>query len=132
MKRRFSFWLAGAFIVAFLAVGVPYWQVPYNKVSLPTTLIAPGFFVMIFAAALARFAGKHSFFATLLVVALAAPAAVVVRVVVETSQDPTSHNLWPFEVVLALFVGLAASLLGAVAGSLPAFLARGGPRGGAG
>jgi hypothetical protein len=51
------------------------------------------------------------------------------RVVVDTSQDPTSHNLWPFEVGLAWFVGLLASLTGAALGSVPALLARGAPRG---
>jgi hypothetical protein len=27
---------------------------------------------------------------------------VVVRIVIDTRQDPTAHNLWPFEVILAV------------------------------
>ncbi len=129
MKPKLSFWLAGAFLTAFLAVGIPYWQVPYAKVSMPNTLMAPGLFMVVFAAALMRFAGKHSFLASWLVVAAAVPATVMARVVVDTSQDPTSHNLWPFEVALAWLVGLLASLAGAALGSAPALLARGESRG---
>jgi hypothetical protein len=34
------------------------------------------------------------------------------RVAVETSRDPTTHNLWPFEVVIAGGIGLIAGALG--------------------
>ena len=45
--------------------------------------------------------------------------------------DPTAHNLWPLEIVIAALLGLAAALVGALAGSLAArvFAAR---RGGGG
>jgi hypothetical protein len=129
MRPRFSFWLIGAFVAAFFAVGIPLWQVPYSQVSIPTTLLGPGLLVVVVAAALVRFAGKHSFLASLLVVALALPAAVMARVAVETTQDPTSHNLWPFEVFLAWMVGLIAAFTGVVLGSIPGFLARGASRG---
>jgi hypothetical protein len=125
MKPKVSLWLAGAFLTAFLAVGIPYWRVAYAKVSLPNTLMTPALIVVALAAALARFAGKQSFRASWLIVAAAVPAVVAVRVVIDTSQDPTSHNLWPFEIALAWVVGLLASLVGAVLGSVPAFLARG-------
>ncbi len=32
-----------AFIACFFVVGIPYWGVPYNKVSLPSTIDRPGF-----------------------------------------------------------------------------------------
>lgn len=34
-------------------------------------------------------------------------AFVVARIVVDTSRDPTSHNLWPFEIVYSGAAGLA-------------------------
>ena len=34
------------------------------------------------------------------VVPVAVMAFVVGRIVVDTSRDPTSHNLWPFEIIL--------------------------------
>jgi peptidoglycan/LPS O-acetylase OafA/YrhL len=33
---------------------------------------------------------------------------VAVRIVFDTRRDPTSHNLWPFEVLIAAAVALAA------------------------
>jgi len=35
-------------------------------------------------------------------------AFVVLRIVLDTRRDPTSHNLWPFEIVIATAVALAA------------------------
>ena len=46
------------------------------------------------------------------------PAAVMARVVVDTARDSTSHNLWPLEILIALAVGLACSLVGTALGSL--------------
>ena len=40
------------------------------------------------------------------------------RVVAETSRDPTSHNLWPLEILIALAVGVVCSLIGTALGSL--------------
>ncbi len=33
---------------------------------------------------------------------------VALRIVVDTRRDPTSHNLWPFEIVFGTAVALAA------------------------
>jgi hypothetical protein len=41
----------------------------------------------------------------------------LLRVIVGVTADPTSHNLWPFEVILACVVGLGVSLSGALLGS---------------
>lgn len=38
-------------------------------------------------------------------------AYVVTRIVVDTSNDPGSHNLWPIEIVLWSAVGLVALAL---------------------
>lgn len=124
MKSHNWIWLVGALVAGFLAIGIPFWQVPYAKVSIPTTLMAPGLVAVALGAAVARFIGRSGFLATLVVVALAAPGVVMVRVAVETAQDPTTHNLWPFEVFLAWMVGLLASLAGCIIGSIPAWLAR--------
>jgi drug/metabolite transporter (DMT)-like permease len=45
-------------------------------------------------------------------IALGFVLAVGGRVAVETTTDPTSHNLWPFEVVIAGGIGLVGALLG--------------------
>ena len=38
--------------------------------------------------------------------------AVLGRVAVETTRDPTSHNLWPIEIMIAGGIGLAAAAVG--------------------
>ena len=43
---------------------------------------------------------------------IAAALVVMLRIAVDLGKDPTSHNLWPFEVVLAAFVGAVASGVG--------------------
>jgi hypothetical protein len=52
------------------------------------------------------------------VVAAAVPAAVFARAVVDGMRDPTSHNLWPFEVAIAWMVGLAGAVTGVLIGSV--------------
>ena len=47
---------------------------------------------------------------------------VVVRIVVDTQADPTSHNLWPFELVIWSF--LAIAFLGVLVGVRSMFLQR--------
>jgi hypothetical protein len=120
MKRHISYWLAGAFLVGFLAIGVPYWLMPYDKVSLPNTLYSMGLMIVTIAAAGARAFGKTHALAAIIVAGAAVPAAVLVRVAVETTGDPTSHNLWPLEVMIALVVGIISASIGTLAGSFPA------------
>ena len=42
MKRVEVVSLAIAFLVAFFAIGLPYWTVPYGKVEVPSTLVGVG------------------------------------------------------------------------------------------
>ena len=106
-----------AFLVTFLAVGIPYWLIPYSKVSLPGSLI----YAMAIAcgvAAAVRVVAATSFLQAFVAVGLAIPAAVMARVQFDTFRDPTSHNLWPFEIVFAAGIGFPASLIGAWLGGL--------------
>ena len=41
---------------------------------------------------------------------------IALRVLVETSRDPTSHNLWPFELVIGFLAGIAVVLPGMLLG----------------
>jgi hypothetical protein len=118
LKTKFSIWWVVAFAAAFFAVGAPYWRVPYQDVELPITILTPELLVLTVAAALLRLLGRVHFIIATTVAALGAPAAVMARVVVDTAQDPTSHNLWPFEVVAAWMVGVFAAAVGAVIASI--------------
>ena len=55
--------------------------------------------------------------------ALSMPVVVAARVVADTAADPTSHNLWPFEIALAMLVGFPCAIVGAMVGTWLAFRA---------
>ncbi len=43
---------------------------------------------------------------------------IVVQIIVDYSRDPTSHNLAPFEILIALVIGLPPAILGVLLGRL--------------
>ncbi len=124
VRKGAKYWLAAAFAVGFFAVGLPYWQIPYAKVSLPSTLYGTGLLVVGAGAVAARALGKARFFMVFLIIGATVPLAVLARVAVETSKDPTSHNLWPLELIIATAVGAFCSCAGALLGSLPGLFAK--------
>ena len=107
-------WLASAFLLAFLAVGSMHWTLPYSEVSLPNSLMRPALIGVLIAAVLARILGRTGFLGTTLVIGASAPAAIAARVIVDTATDPTSHNLWPFELFLGGFVSTACAAAGSL------------------
>ncbi len=123
-KTTANYWLAAAFVVGFFVVGFPYWQVAYAKVSLPDTLYGAGLLGVGVLAAAARAFSKARFVAVVFVVGAAVPAAVLARVAIETANDPTSHNLWPLELIIAAVVGIVCSSAGALVGSLPSLFSK--------
>ncbi len=124
MTLRAVLWLVAAFVIGFFAVGYPYWQIPYAKVSLPSTLYGTGLVVVGVLAAAVRAIGKARLLTVILAVGAAVPAPILARITVDTAKDPTSHNLWPFEFIIAAVIGVLCSTAGALVGSLPAFFSR--------
>jgi hypothetical protein len=105
-----------AFAAAFLIAGVPYWLVPYRQVNLPDALVGPGLLAVGTAALLLCALRQASPRTVACAMASVLPAVVMARVLVDGLRDPTSHNLWPFEVAIALVLGLASVLPGVGAG----------------
>jgi hypothetical protein len=124
MKLTSHLALALAFAVSFLAIGLPYWQIPYAHVSLPKSLIGFGLLTVAVLVTASRFVAGVRLLPTTLVIGASAPCAVIARVIYDTSTDPTSHNLWPFEIVIAIALGFVASLVGAAIGGLLASATR--------
>jgi len=124
MTLRAVFWLVAAFVISFFAAGFPYWQIPYAKVSLPSILYGVGLLVVGVLAAAVRAVGKARLLAVILVVGAAVPAPILARIAVDTARDPTSHNLWPFEFIIAAVIDVLCSSAGALVGCLPAFFSR--------
>lgn len=118
------YWWYPGFTLAFIAMGLPYWQIPYSKVNLPDALLGAGLVVLFAASAVTRMYSGKSLLRVVMVIGSAVPAVVMARVSVEVAFDPSTHNLWPFECVIAMLVGVAAALPGALLGSLVRWLAR--------
>lgn len=119
-----KYWWQPGFALAFFAVGVPYWLIPYNKLNLPDALLGVELVVVFAAAALARLYSGKSFLRVAMVMGSAVPAVVMARVVVDGVLDYSAHNLWPFEVVIAILVGGAVAVSGTLAGSVLLWLSR--------
>ena len=118
MAERGTIWLASGFAAGLLLMGIPFWRLPYNHQGftypgLILGMIALG--VVTAGLAAASPARLRSIFWTMLA---AFPAAVAIRVAVEVAQDPTDHNLWPFEIVYALVVSSVAVVPGLAVGAL--------------
>ena len=118
MTSKISVWLLLAIVASLIAMGIPYWLIPYNKLNLPGALIAPGLLVVCISALLLRLFNVAPFWRATRIMAATVPGVVIIRVLVESLRDPTSHNLWPFEVIIAAFVGFGTAAAGAMAGVL--------------
>jgi len=119
-----KYWWQPGFALAFFAVGVPYWLIPYNKLNLPDALLGAELAVVFVAAALARMYSGKSFMRVVMVMGSAVPAVVMARVVVDGVLDYSAHNLWPFEVVIAILVGGSVAVAGTLLGSVVLWLSR--------
>jgi hypothetical protein len=105
--------LAAVTGVALLACGMTLWPLPYSEVSL---MGRPSFLSWMLlgsgAGFLAGLLVRRRFLLPMLTVPAGFMLAVLGRVAVETAKDPTSHNLWPFEVAIAAGVGALAGVAG--------------------
>jgi hypothetical protein len=122
MKGIKSLWLPLCVAASFLAVGIPYWPIPYSKLNLPDAVLGPGLAVVAISAVVLRIYGVASIWRVTWTVGASVAMVVMARVIVEGTRDPSSHNLWPLEVIIALVIGMACSASGAMTGSLIARL----------
>lgn len=116
--RRFVV-ITALLAVTTIAVGVPLWVAPYNKLEstlwspalLPgMTLLAAGSMYLVVAELLpAR--------RVVALMAACAPVADIILVVRDTASDPTNHNLWPFELVMMALWGLCFIFPGVLLGA---------------
>jgi hypothetical protein len=123
------YWWFPGFAAVFLVVGVPYWSIPYGKLDLPDALLSVGLLVVAAAAALTRVVSGRRSVRVAWAIGAAVPTVVAARVVADALRDPTSHNLWPFELVIAMVLGGVAAAAGALIGSAVSRVWRRGPQG---
>jgi len=105
--------IALAVLAGLLACGLPLWPLAYSEVEF-LEKPNPGVWLMLGAGAgvLAGYLIRPNWLVPGLSVALGYVLAVYGRVHLETAKDPTSHNLWPFEIVIAGGFGLFAGFVG--------------------
>jgi hypothetical protein len=106
------------FGIAFVAAALLYWPAFEARTNLPDALYGAPLAVAAATALVDALFSRRPFARSLWVGAAVLPAAVFARVVYDGLRDPTSHNLWPFEIAIAIGVGLPAALAGAVLGWL--------------
>jgi hypothetical protein len=107
---------AWGFIVSALAVGVPYFLTPYRELNLPNALYGPSLCVLVATAALTLGCSATTFWKGVAIIGASIPAIILLRVAAETAADPTSHNLWPFEIIIGSIVGALCAFAGALVG----------------
>jgi hypothetical protein len=56
--------------------------------------------------------------ASAITIGSAFPAVIFVRVVLDGMEDPTNHNLWPFEIVMTFGIGMIVTFPFAALGAL--------------
>jgi hypothetical protein len=108
----------GCLGLEFLVSGIPWWLAPYNRFSFSTPTGILGTLAFLGIAAWASGWTRLGLSKATLAAGAAVPCAVMARVIVDTLRDPTSHNLWPLEVVMMAVLGFGAAFAGALAGRL--------------
>lgn len=119
LEQRDGLQAAAIVLFGVVAAGLLHWPVPYRQMD----MTAQGFVLRWLLAGMvaglaARVLFRRPVSVTAGLIAVGYIAAVMARVVVETMADPTDHNLWPFEVIIAGGVGLLGGGIGALLGSL--------------
>ena len=117
MNLRTLCLLLAGFGLCYLTLGIPYWQLPYNE-DPPSSLSSLGLVLLLGAGVATRLLTPASWFRCTLFVGASIPALVMTRVVIDTASDPTTHNLWPFELAIAAVCGFGPAALGSWIGGL--------------
>jgi hypothetical protein len=118
MARRPLLWLFLSFLAGLLAAGWPVWTSNYKQ----DDLTGPGYLsalaILSLIGMLLIVANVATAPRVLALLGLCMPFAVLLRVVIDTATDATSHNFWPMELLLMSAVTAAALLPGLLIGVL--------------
>ena len=113
MIRRSTLWLACAFVAGLFLVGLPHWAPSAKFLDLRMISALAGLAAMAMMLVVGEVASLRRAW---LIMALCLPTAVLAGIAVDMTRDPASHQLWPFELVVAVILGAFAVAPGAFAG----------------
>lgn len=109
--------LVSGFVACYLAIGMAYWQIPYSSVSLPDSLYTLGL-LLVFISAFAFCLSGTGFLWSTAVLGCSTPLVVATRIIIDIARDSSTHNLFPFELAIAIVIGFSVSGFGALLGVL--------------
>jgi len=112
-----SFYLGGAFALCFFVGGWSCWRGSYQQ-YLETGFNWQTFLLPAGAAVGLSWLVGARIVPSALAVGIAFPAIIMTRVALDCLQDPTNHNLWPFELAIAFFLGMVTAFPAAAIGGL--------------
>lgn len=118
MKYKDHVWIVSGFLICFFVVGIPYWQIPYDEINLPGAILNSRLWVVVILSAVVFLMEHRTFRNNVMVMGLSVPAVIIVRAAWDLMLDPSSHNLLPFELIIAAAIGFPCSLSGTVMGFL--------------
>lgn len=110
MKNLGVLWVLLTFAVVVLAAGIPYWRLPYAEINRGHFAVLPGAALLCFLTLVLVMAEVARVKLIAVTMLLTVPAIDIVSIAKDTAADPTSHNLWPFELVIAALSGAAVVL----------------------
>jgi hypothetical protein len=110
-------WLVAAFVACFVVGGWLVWRGSYQEYQAGSFLRSIVLLIAIVAFALALLSDA-GIIASATTIGCAFPAVIMVRVVLDVTKDPTDHNLWPFEIAIALVIGMGAAFATASLGGI--------------
>lgn len=105
-----------AFVATTTAIALPYWAATFDSIRddgiFGSWHLIAG--MLVAGTLLAGMMSEVSLGLVLTVMLTCAPIAVIGRVIIDSASQPTSHNLWPLELVIAAvmsipFVGIGAA-----------------------
>jgi hypothetical protein len=114
------------FGAAFVVAAALYWPAFERKINLPQAIYGLPLWLTGAVAVIDGVMSRRPFARSLWLAAAVLPAAVFARVVYDGMRDPTSHNLWPFEIAYTLWFSVPVAAVGAAVGWLLLKLLRAG------
>jgi hypothetical protein len=117
-QLRQTLWLVAGFAICFFAGGWVCWRDSYQEYLNAGFHNWETFPLLAGVAFVLSWIVGAGLLPSALSVGIAFPAIVLARVVMDCVQDPTNHNLWPFELVVALVLGMVVAFPSAAIGWL--------------
>ena len=108
-KRDKTILLGGLFI--FLASGIPWWITDYATYSLSSIYTNVSIGSCMAGALLLALFTDLKYVEKVLTALIAHMMAFLVKLLLDWREDPTNHNLFPFEMVFYLFIDGAGSVV---------------------